>query len=218
MAIDEEERWRIGLLGLQGGFVGSGDYQVGFFLSKSSLVALILYLSSTKYLEGTAWTDIHGIMPFGYSQYAAVAADTFSSELGILSRSPPRLLTSLNFRQVPPGTNGGISLIGTLAGFGGGLVVALTSVALTPFCSASTSGLRGPATGFEGGSGWGWQEKGALVVAVTIWGGLGSLLDSALGGWFQESVVDKTTGKVVEGVGGKKVCYFIFLEEAFRFD
>ena len=58
--------------------------------------------------------------------------------------------------------------------------------------------------GFDGGNGWGWRERGALVLAVTVWGGLGSLLDSFLGGWLQESVVDARTGKVVEGVGGPK--------------
>ena len=59
--------------------------------------------------------------------------------------------------------------------------------------------------GFEGGNGWGWQEKIFWVLAVTIWGGLGSVLDSALGGWFQASVIDTRTGKVIEGTGGKKV-------------
>lgn len=34
---------------------------------------------------------------------------------------------------------------------------------------------------------------------------MGSLLDSALGGWFQASVVDTRTGKIVEGTGGGKV-------------
>lgn len=144
------------------------------------------------------------------SNYAAVAADTFSSELGILSKSKPRLLTSWNFRQVPPGTNGGVSLVGTLAGFAGAFVVALTSVILIPFCSADTS-VRGKVfgnkPGFEGGNGWGWQEKVCWVIAVSIWGGLGSVLDSALGGWFQASVVDGRTGKVVEGSGGKKVSF-----------
>lgn len=38
-----------------------------------------------------------------------------------------------------------------------------------------------------------------------MWGGLGSVLDSALGGWFQASVIDTRTGKVIEGTGGKKV-------------
>ncbi|KAL9022787.1 MAG: hypothetical protein Q9185_000050 [Variospora sp. 1 TL-2023] len=59
--------------------------------------------------------------------------------------------------------------------------------------------------GFEGGRGWGLLEKLAWVIAATIWGGIGSLLDSALGGWFQASVVDARTGKVVEGSGGTKV-------------
>lgn len=40
---------------------------------------------------------------------------------------------------------------------------------------------------------------------MTLWGGLGSLLDSFLGGWLQSSVVDKRTGKIVEGSGGQRV-------------
>ena len=31
------------------------------------------------------------------------------------------------------------------------------------------------------------------------------MLDSALGGWFQASVIDTRTGKVIEGTGGNKV-------------
>ena len=164
--------------------------------------------------EGSGDVLLAGII----ANYAAVAADTFSSELGILSRSKPRLLTSWTLREVPPGTNGGVSGLGTAAGFAGAAVIALTAVALAPFCAATDSdnssdaaigglisGIGGHRAGFEGGSGWGLREKAAFVAVVTVWGGLGSLLDSALGGWFQESVVDSRTGKVVEGAGGKKV-------------
>lgn len=143
------------------------------------------------------------------SNYAAVAADTFSSELGILSKSKPRLLTSWNLREVPPGTNGGISLVGTLAGFLGAFIIALTSVILLPFCDVQEIVGRGSMSSFLPGSnsdsGWGWQEKAVWMLAITAWGGLGSVLDSALGGWFQASVVDARTGKVIEGSGGKKV-------------
>ncbi|KAK5690302.1 hypothetical protein LTS12_028815, partial [Elasticomyces elasticus] len=40
---------------------------------------------------------------------------------------------------------------------------------------------------------------------MTAWGALGSVLDSVLGSLLQASVVDKTTGKVVEGNDGRKV-------------
>ena len=46
------------------------------------------------------------------------------------------------------------------------------------------------------------------MIAVTIWGGLGSVLDSVLGGLFQASVIDSRTGKVIEGTGGKKVSIY----------
>ena len=128
--------------------------------------------------------------------------------MGILSKSKPRLLTSWNFREVPPGTNGGVSLVGTLAGFLGAFLIALTSVLLLPFCDgAEGQGERPSILGLrnQGRAGWTWQEKVMLVFAITVWGGLGSVLDSALGGWFQASVIDTRTGKVIEGSGGKKV-------------
>lgn len=142
------------------------------------------------------------------SNYAAVAADTFSSELGILSKGKPRLLTSWNFREVPPGTNGGVSTLGTLAGFLGAFFIALTSAILLPFCPEGSTLKSGKLFGDpQSGSrkGWGWPEILLWIIAVTLWGGLGSVLDSALGGWFQASVIDSRTGKVIEGAGGKKV-------------
>ena len=116
---------------------------------------------------------------------------------------------------MPPGTNGGVTLVGTAAGFAGAFLIALTSVILIPFCPAHRTirgKLSGNEPGFEGGSGWGWQEKIFWVIAVTIWGGLGSVVDSALGGWFQASVIDGRTGKVVEGTGGKKVSVFVLIQ------
>lgn len=145
-----------------------------------------------------------------------MAADTFSSELGILSKSKPRLLTSWNLREVPPGTNGGVTLAGTLAGFGGAAIIALTTLTLLPFCAEphiTSQKVAGRLPGFRGGIGWTWQEKGLFVLVIVLWGGLGSLLDSALGGWFQASVVDSRTGKVIEGRGGKNVRVLSLLYE-----
>ncbi|HET8623824.1 MAG TPA: DUF92 domain-containing protein [Gemmatimonadales bacterium] len=54
---------------------------------------------------------------------AAAAADTWATSLGGWSRRPPRHL--LTGQRVPPGTNGGVSLLGTTGGFTGALLVAI---------------------------------------------------------------------------------------------
>lgn len=50
---------------------------------------------------------------------------------------------------------------------------------------------------------------------MTIWGGLGSLLDSFLGGWFQASVIETRRGMVIEGAGGKKVGPSLRMDKAY---
>lgn len=134
------------------------------------------------------------------ANYAAVAADTFSSELGILSKTHPRLITSWNLRKVPPGTNGGVTVWGIIAGLLGSLVIVTASMALVPFCPRDTV-----IPGMKDAQGWGFYERQRFTYAMTLWGGLGSLLDSFLGGWLQQSIVDTRTGRIVEGEGGKKV-------------
>lgn len=57
---------------------------------------------------------------------AVVTADTWGTEIGLLSRSRPRNI--LTFKEVPPGTSGGISAYGTIAGALGALVVTLTAL------------------------------------------------------------------------------------------
>lgn len=121
------------------------------------------------------------------SNYAAVAADTFSSELGILSKSKPRLITA-PWRVVPPGTNGGVTITGLGAGFLGAFILSATSTLLLPFCKD-----------------WDLTEKTKYTLALTAAGFSGTLLDSLLGALFQASVIDVHSGKVVEGEGGRKV-------------
>jgi uncharacterized membrane protein len=134
------------------------------------------------------------------ANYAAVAADTFSSELGILSKSHPRLITSITFRKVPPGTNGGVTVYGLAAGLLGSLIIVTTSMALIPFCPPIS-----PITGVRDTHGWTLKDRSRFTFAMTLWGALGSVLDSLLGGWLQQSVVDTRTGRIVEGEGGKRV-------------
>lgn len=48
---------------------------------------------------------------------AASTADTWATEVGLLAAAPPRLITTL--REVPPGTSGGVTWLGTGAGIAG---------------------------------------------------------------------------------------------------
>ncbi|KAI1344927.1 integral membrane protein DUF92 [Xylariaceae sp. FL0016] len=133
------------------------------------------------------------------ANYAAVCADTFSSELGILAKSSPRLITSLSLRKVPRGTNGGVTLWGLVAGLLGSMIIVAASLAFLPLCSEETEGKLG------GGHAWTRDQKLVLAWGLAIWGAFGSLLDSFLGGWFQRSVLDVPSGKIVEGEGGVRV-------------
>ncbi|KAL1646936.1 hypothetical protein SLS58_003072 [Diplodia intermedia] len=162
----------------------------------NSLVASALILLHTWQLSRSApsstsadcWAPASHLPVVGIvANYAAVAADTLSSELGLLSKSRPRLITA-PWRAVPPGTNGGVSAAGLLAGVAGAFAISLTAAVLAPFCR-----------------GWDASSKAAFVAAMTAVGVFGSLLDSLLGALLQASVVDVRTGKVVEGAGGRKV-------------
>ncbi|KAI8941333.1 hypothetical protein NX059_002560 [Plenodomus lindquistii] len=138
--------------------------------------------------KGLCWhrgTDV--LIVGAVANYAAVAADTFSSELGILSTTKPRLITA-PWRVVPPGTNGGVTITGLGAGLLGSFILSATSTLLVPFCKD-----------------WSFTEKTTYTLALTAAGFSGTLLDSLLGALFQASVVDIHSGKVVEGEGGRKV-------------
>lgn len=132
------------------------------------------------------YTAASELLLFGVvANYAATTADTLSSELGILSPSKPRLILTGNV--CPPGTNGGVSLVGLLAGSLGAAVIGVVAL---------LSGA--PWEGFAG-------SKVGYVFFVAAIGTAGSVVDSVLGALFQETVTDVRTGKVVEAPGGGRV-------------
>jgi uncharacterized protein (TIGR00297 family) len=113
---------------------------------------LILGLLSTKYkhqykkdigvYEGTRTLKnviSNGIVPFimaAFGNYggfigsiATATADTLASEIGVTVQ--PRLITT--FKKVPPGTDGGISVLGTAAGIIGAGIIGVAAYLLGIF-------------------------------------------------------------------------------------
>jgi len=126
-----------------------------FFLSSSLLTRPVSFVAGGAPLQSESknsprrdgaqvwangfWVSLLSIMwfirvePF-WLLLAAVAlavstADTWASELG---RSTAGKTVRLNdFKQVPPGSEGGVSVIGTLAALGGAMLIALSFILLT---------------------------------------------------------------------------------------
>ena len=134
-------------------------------------------------------------LPFAITAlYAAAAADTFASELGIMAKHDPLLLTDLlkfKVTRVPRGTNGGVSGLGIVASALGAAIISSGATATLPLCSRQ------------------WTDPAQIIlVLVTISvGTVGALVDSLLGAWCQASVVDIPSGKIVEASGGGKVTF-----------
>lgn len=89
---------------------------------------------------------------------ASANADTWASELGVLSRQQPVSIKS--FKRVPRGTSGAISGFGTAASAAGSLLIALTG-------------------GYLFGEGAGW------ILSVFLLGVTGALLDTLFGAYIQ---------------------------------
>lgn len=138
-------------LGLNEKFSKGGQRDAGQVFGNGGLAMLFAGLHSFFPTEPWVWAAFAASL-------AAVNADTWATELGVLNPRPPHMITNFG-KIVEKGTSGGVSLFGTLAALAGsGLIGLLTGV----FAGALTIGL------------W-----------VTLAGLLGSLFDSLLGATIQ---------------------------------
>jgi len=135
-----------------------------------------LAVAFAQYPEPLLFAAFLGVM-------AAVNADTWATELGVLSRVPPRLVTTN--QEVPPGTSGGVTGLGTWASVAGALLIGTVATALTQVAS------------LWNGNGWSLQAVSFPVLAVV--GGLaGSLFDSLLGATVQGIYFCDSCGRETE--------------------
>jgi uncharacterized membrane protein len=104
---------------------------------------------------------------------AAVTADTWGTEIGVLARGRPRSI--LTFRSVETGTSGGVSLAGFAGGAAGALFVAIVGFMSMGIPVSPASLLR--------------------IVAAGVGG---SLVDSFLGATVQAQYRCPVCGKITE--------------------
>ncbi|HKP51411.1 MAG TPA: DUF92 domain-containing protein [Chloroflexia bacterium] len=134
---------------------------------------------------------IASILFCGYvGSLAAATADTWATEIGVLSRYRPHLITT--FRPVEAGTSGGVTWLGSAASVAGALFMGVSATLFTAF-----SLFGAPFVERAGG----WEMIGAGLAG----GVSGALADSLLGATIQASFrcprCDKTTESRIHNCG-----------------
>jgi len=106
------------------------------------------------------------------SSLAAVCADTWATETGILFKN--KTVSILNFKNVAPGTSGGISIAGTIGAITGAFIIALSSLF------------------------WIGQNIFNYIILITAAGLFGSLVDSFIGAALQRKNICRVCRKITE--------------------
>lgn len=132
-------------------------------VASNGSLAGILVLLSAQY-------PIYDFYPIYLGALAAVTADTWGTEIGVLTKG--RTVSVLSMQPVSPGTSGGISEMGTIAGAIGALVIAL--------------------------SGFVWYSDLKTAIVVVLAGAAGSFGDSMLGATLQVQYRCEICGKQTE--------------------
>jgi uncharacterized protein (TIGR00297 family) len=108
---------------------------------------------------------------------ASATADTLATEIGLLSKKEPRLITDLR-KKVPAGSSGGVTSIGTLAALLASLLISITAMILgivdAPFIK--------------------------ILAIVTLGGIVGSIADSILGATIQRIGICESCGRITENL------------------
>lgn len=118
----------------------------------------------------SALFPIFDFYPLYLGALAAVTADTWGTEIGILSKG--RTVSVLTFQPVATGTSGGVSGLGTIGGAVGAAAVAL--------------------------AGYSWYSEFRTAIVVAAAGVVGSLADSALGATVQAQFKCEVCGRTTE--------------------
>ena len=104
-----------------------------------ALLALAVLLLVDLPGQPRSGNPLYVLLTLGYfGAIATVNADTWATELGVLARSRPRLITT--GRPVAPGTSGGVTWQGTLAALAGGAFIGAAALAIIQAAALATTG------------------------------------------------------------------------------
>jgi uncharacterized protein (TIGR00297 family) len=131
----------------------------------AAICAIAVSRLSRMDVDPIDWMTLAYLM--GIASLATATADTTASEIGQLIGR--RAFLPLSLRRVPVGTEGAISIEGTLAGLAGGFAVAL-------------AGVRAMHYGLDLDPGW------LAIALITACAFLGSYLESIAGSWNRKRI------------------------------
>jgi uncharacterized protein (TIGR00297 family) len=127
-------------------------------------------------------------LPAFVGALAAVTADTWATEVGVMAEMDPRLITT--GEPVPRGTSGGVTVIGTLAAVAGGIFIGLGAALLVALAGMLSYGVFDLAL---------LDLSGARFALLAPVAGLSSAaFDSYLGATLQARYLDPKSGEETE--------------------
>ncbi|ABW02436.1 DUF92 domain-containing protein [Caldivirga maquilingensis] len=172
-------------LGVAYDLEGRGASQVaavGFTPSVMAMVSAVTYAVNL--------TTVAKIFLISYvASLAATSADTWASEIGVLSRGNPFLVT-MPKAKVTPGTSGAVTWLGELSSLAGSTAIALTYLALNVVFNNSPNWVK-----------FNWSTVNPtiqLILLILALGYIGEVLDSLLGALTQPKYYCDRCGMVTE--------------------
>ncbi|WP_282570604.1 DUF92 domain-containing protein [Paenibacillus sp. L3-i20] len=185
-------------------FISSSFWSKWKKRSKAKEDAEAKYAKGSRRDAGQVWANggvglllcaAHAIWPnegwmFAYiGVMASVNADTWATEIGALSRTAPRAITS--GKRVVPGTSGGVTPLGSAAALGGAVFIGAVAALL----QVLTQQAGGVAAGYGGEA-----AATAFIVAAAAAGLVGAFADSLLGATAQAMFRCQVCGSETERV------------------
>jgi uncharacterized protein (TIGR00297 family) len=156
-----------------------------------ALLALTVYFLLDLQGQARAGNPLYIYLTIAYfGAMATVNADTWATELGVLAKETPRLIT--NGQPAPVGTSGAITRYGTLAALTGAAFIGVAAFVLIQLAALATTGQL-------------LLADLPIVVIAAAAGLVGSLFDSLLGATVQRiywcDACHKETERQVHGCG-----------------